>query len=81
MTESIYGVYYTEIDGRWFVFEGDEQNDEVYSVGPDNPQTNRRWCARWTDAGIQYVATPCKNKAAAIRKAKKYGGCQYRGEI
>ncbi len=61
--------YITKIDGLWYAFEGDLENNSVCSIGTDNPTHENRWCSKWTDEGIKYVARGVKTKSAAIKKA------------
>jgi hypothetical protein len=65
-------IYISKIDGLWYAFEGDLESNTVWSIGPDNPTYENRWTARWTDAGIKYVARGVKSKASAIKKAGDY---------
>lgn len=71
-------TYITQINGKWYAFEGNTSKKEVLSIGKDNP-TIGRWFAKWTDEGIQYVATFSPSKDAAIKKAKRNG--EYNGEV
>lgn len=69
-------TYIREIDGRWYAFEG--VRTTVYSIGADNPKDGGQWFARWTDAGIKYVASPSASRNAAYQKARRHGN--YGGE-
>lgn len=75
-------TYITEIDGKWYAFEGDTNNDRVYSIGSDNPpreSCGSRWFARWTNEGIKYVSTSSPSRSAAYKKAARHG--TYSGEV
>ena len=71
-------TYITQIDGKWYAFEGDSAKHQVYSIGADEPKEGR-WMANWTDAGIQYVASPSTTRRAAYQKARRHG--VYSGEV
>lgn len=66
-------TYITEINDKWYAYEGDLERDQVYSIGRDNPRENGRWMARWTDEGIKYVSSASPNRKAAVAKARRYG--------
>lgn len=73
-------TYVTDIDGKWYAYEGDEERYQVYSIGSDNPRGGGEWFAAWTNNGIQYVSSPSPTKAAAVKRARRngtYGGCIY----
>ena len=70
-------TYITNIDGKWYAYGGDAKRNQVYSIGADNPKEGR-WFGRWTNGGIQYVASPSPTRKAAYRKAKRHGN--YCGE-
>lgn len=72
-------TYITEINDKWYAYEGDLERDQVYSIGRDNPRENGRWMARWTDEGIKYVSSASPNRKAAVAKARRYGN--YRGTM
>ena len=72
-------TYIKKIDGKWYAFAGDKSNDNVYSIGNDNPRDGGRWFARWTDSGIRYVASGLETRSGAYKKASRYGS--YCGEI
>lgn len=75
-------TYITEIDGKWYAFAGDANNNQVYSIGSDNPTKDsgaERFFAKWTDAGIKYVSNPSPSRNAAYNKAKRAG--EYSGEV
>ena len=74
-------TYIRQIDGKWYAFEGDVQNNQVLSLGSDNPPPTlgSRYIARWTDKGIKYVSSPSRSRAAAIQRAKKHG--DFQGEL
>ena len=65
-------TYISEIDGKWYAYEGDERKNQVYSIGRDDPETGV-WVSRWTDSGIMYVASASPNRAAAAQKARRHG--------
>ena len=65
-------TFVIKIDGDWYAFAGSIPNNQVYSIGADNPKEGR-WFARFCDSGILYVATKSPNKSAAIKKAKRAG--------
>lgn len=71
-------TYITQIDGKWYAFEGNEKDGKVLSIGADNPE-NGRWTANWTDAGIQYITSPSPTRKAAYQKARRHG--TYAGKI
>ena len=72
-------TYIRNIDDKWYAFEGDIKKNQVYSIGADNPeQSGCRWCARWTDKGIKYVASGSPTRKAAYQKARRHG--EYKGE-
>ena len=56
-----------EINGKFYPVEYSEEKYQVYSIGKDNPpdRDNTRYCAKATDEGIKYVASPSDTKAAA----------------
>lgn len=64
------------IAGKWYAFA--YKDGDVYSIGDDNPRGYGIWYAKACDRGIQYVATPSPNRAAAYKKAKRWGN--YEGE-
>lgn len=74
-------TYITKIDGKWYAFAGDTHNDQVYSIGTDCPRDESAncWFARWTDAGIKYVASASPTRNAAYQKARRHG--EYGGEV
>lgn len=72
-------TYITQIDGKWYAFAGNLNRNEVYSIGSDNPDCGGRWYARWTDAGIRYVASPMKTRSGAYKKASAHGN--YCGQV
>lgn len=72
-------TYISQIDGKWYAYRADMEKYQVYGIGSDNPGDGCLYCARWTDAGIQYVASPSTTRRAAYQKARKYG--KYSGEI
>lgn len=65
-------TFIREIDGKWYAYEANERNGQVYSIGADCPERGR-WFARWTDSGIKYVASASPSRDAAYRKARRYG--------
>lgn len=71
-------TYISKVDGKWYAFAGDAGNNQVYSIGADNP-SGGRWCARWSDKGIQYVASASASRSGAYQKAKRHG--EYQGEV
>lgn len=74
--------YIAQIDGKWYAFAGDYKKGSVYSIGSDSPDEgsgNQRWIARWSESGIQYVASESPSRSAAVAKCKRAGG--YNGEI
>lgn len=60
-------LYISKIDGKWYAYAADEKKHQVYSIGKDDPESGR-WYARWTDAGIRYVASPCKTRSGAYKR-------------
>ena len=73
-------TYIREIGGKWYAFGGSPSNAQVYSIGRDNPAKSSGgtcWCAKWTEEGIEYVASPSPSKQAAMQKARRAG--RYRG--
>lgn len=58
-------------DGHpWRVVEVDRDGDRVYSVGEDDPPARtgaRKYTARWTDRGIEYVSQPLTEAQARRR--------------
>ena len=70
-------TYISNIDGKWYAFGGNSITNQVYSIGKDNPERGR-YFARWTKAGIKYVASPSPTRSAAYKKAKRNGN--YGGE-
>lgn len=75
-----------EIDGKWYAFEVCEEDNQVYSIGRDCPprdpgSKNRQYCAKWSDAGIQSVATPSVSRAAARRKARRWELAHYDSRV
>lgn len=66
-------TYITCIDGKWYAFAGDPNNNQVYSIGNDSPRDGNCWFAKWTDAGIKYIASPSPSRSAAYSKAKRHG--------
>lgn len=75
-------TYITKISGVYYAFAGDLKNNQVYSIGADNPPKESGgsvYFANWTDGGIVWVASPSPNKKAAIAKARRHG--EYSGEI
>lgn len=72
-------TYIKEIEGRWYAFEGDENDGQVYSIGSDCPKDGGRWFARWTDEGIKYVASASTTRHGAYQKARRWG--EYNGEV
>ena len=71
-------TFIKNIDGKWYAFEYIEDHNAVYSIGSDNMRDGAKWFASPNDSGIKYVASPQKTRAAAYRKARKYG--VYSGE-
>lgn len=71
-------TYITKIEGKWYAFEGDTSNNQVMSIGNDDPREGR-WFARWSDAGIKYVASSSPTRKAAYQKARRHGA--YAGEV
>lgn len=72
-------TYITNIDGKWYAFEGDTNKNEVYSIGSDNPKYGGQWFARWTDSGIKYVSSPSTSRNGAYKRAYRNGN--YGGEV
>lgn len=75
-------TYITEIDGKWYAFAGDMNNNQVYSIGSSNPPKDSgcaQYFAKWTDAGIKYVSSPSPSRNAAYSRAKRAG--EYSGEV
>lgn len=75
-------TYIQMIDGKWYAYAASSEQYQVYSIGNDNPPRETggsRYVARWTDAGVKYVASPSPSRDAAYRKARKHG--EYSGEI
>ncbi len=75
-------TYIRKIDGKYYAFAGYDNSNQVYSIGADNPpygSGGSRWCAKYSDTGIKYVASPSPNRKAAVAKAKRNGN--YFGEI
>lgn len=75
-------TYITKIEDRYYAFAGDTNSNQVYSIGNDNPAKSTggsQWFAKWTNAGIKYVASPSPSKAAAVSKARRAG--EYFGEV
>lgn len=68
-------IYVQNVDGLWYVFEGDENKNQVFSVGMDSKEAHqqgaRRFFATWNDSGIKYVSHGVKTKRCAIARAKK----------
>ncbi len=71
-------TYISKIDGKYYAFAGDMINNQVVSIGADNPPSGQ-WCAKWTDAGIKYVSTWSPSREAARKKAQCHG--EYVGEV
>lgn len=75
-------TYITEINGKYYAFAGNAANDQVYSIGADNPpKESGGYCyvARWSNCGIPYVASASPTRRAAIAKARRHG--EYCGEV
>lgn len=76
-------TYITQIDGKWYAYEGDKFVNRVYSIGSDSDSAKAsggyRWSAQWNDAGIKYVASPSASRNAAYQKAHRHG--EYGGEV
>lgn len=73
-------TYITVIDGKWYAFEGDADNNKVYAIGADEPkEAGCRYVASWNDRGIKYVASASPSRAAAYAKARRAG--EYGGEV
>lgn len=76
-------TYIQNIDGKYYAYAADPAINQVYSIGADQKQAERAgaffYCAKWTDAGVKYVASPSPSRQAAIAKAKRGG--KYCGEI
>lgn len=71
-------TYITQIDGKWYAFEGNVYSNEVWSIGHDSIGRTV-WFAKWTDNGIKYVAKSCPTRNAAYQKARRWG--TYGGEV
>lgn len=72
-------TYIRQIDGKWYAFWGDEERNQVYSIGNDCPsQAGCLWTGRWNDSGIKYVASVSPSRNAAYQKARRHG--KYNGE-
>lgn len=71
-------TYISEIDGKYYAFSANVEQNQVYSIGRDNPESGR-WCAKWNSAGIKYVASASPSRAAAVAKARRAG--DYQGEV
>lgn len=76
-------TYITNIENKWYVFKGDANSNTVYSIGNDSREARQNggsaFTARWTDAGIKYVASASPSRAAAYNKARRNG--EYGGEV
>lgn len=75
-------TYITEINGKYYAFAANAANNQVYSIGSDNPpKGSGGYCyfASWSDRGIPYVASPSPTRRAAIAKARRHG--EYSGEV
>lgn len=74
-------TYIKQLDGEWYAFAADADEDQVFSIGRDNPspQMGKRYCAPWTNRGIKIVSTPSPSRAAALKRAKRHG--EFGGEI
>lgn len=75
-------TYITKIDGKYYAFAGDTKQDQVYSIGADNPPKNsggERYFSKWNNAGIRWVASPSPTRNAAYCKAHRAG--EYFGEV
>lgn len=71
-------TYITCINGRWYAFAGDVHRNQVYGIGRDCPPGGGLYYARWTDSGVEYVATASPTRSAAYQKARRAG--EYGGE-
>ena len=71
-------TYIRQIDGKWYAFGADEENNQVYGIGSDCPKGGRSWVGSWTDTGIKYVACSSDTRRAAYQKARRNG--KYSGE-
>ena len=75
-------TYITKIEEKYYAFAGNPDKNQVCSIGADNPDKasgGERWFAKWTDAGIKYVASPSPSRDAARKKAQRHG--EYFGEV
>lgn len=70
-------TYIRQIDGKWYAFGADKDNNMVYSIGSDCPDGGV-WYGSWTDSGIKYVAYSSPSRRAAYQKARRCG--KYSGE-
>lgn len=64
-------TYIRKIDGKWYAFAGHQ--NQVYSIGRDDPKEGGHWFASWTKQGVRYVSTASPNRRAAVAKAKRHG--------
>ena len=65
--------YISSIDEKWYAFEADRENGQVFSIGSDNPAEGGRWFAGFSANGVKYVAKASPSENAAYKKAKRYG--------
>ena len=76
-------TYIQQIDGKWYAYAACEEKYQVYSIGNDSKDAQEAggqcYVARWTDAGVKYVASASASRNAAYQKARRYG--DYNGEI
>lgn len=71
-------TYIAEIDGKWYAFEGNIDNNMVYSIGRDSypvrgENGHGRYCGRFNCRGIKLVASASPSRRSAYAKASRYG--------
>ena len=59
-----------EVNGKYHCIAMDRKNGQVYSIGPDNPDSGGQWFGKWSDAGVRYVSHGLSRSAAMARFRK-----------
>ena len=77
-------TYVMMIGHEWYAFAGNLRDNQVYSIGKDNPPKSNPvadcYFASFNEgAGVPWVAKPSPNRKAAVSKAKRHG--DYSGEL